>query len=109
MKTPPAYELYDLEADPYEFRNLAADAGHAESLAALKERLAEWRAQTNDPLLNPENLRRLKAEVDACMINGEARKDQLQLSYPDYFFQASKAARVSRRLWDPDKDRAKRK
>jgi len=109
MKTPPAYELYDLEADPYEFRNLATDAGHAESLATLKERLAEWRAQTNDPLLNPENLRRLKAEVDACMINGEARKDQLQLSYPDYFFQASKAARVSRRPLDTDKDRAKRK
>ncbi len=86
MKTPPAYELYDLETDPHEFRDLAAHAEHAELLATLKERLAEWRTQTNDPLLNPENLKRLKAEVDACIINGEARKDQLQLSYPDYFF-----------------------
>ena len=56
-------------------------------LAALQERLAEWRTQTNDPLLNPENLKRLKAEVDACIINGEAHKNRLELSYPDYFFQ----------------------
>lgn len=88
MKTPPAYELYDLETDPHEFRNLAADAEYAEPLATLKERLVEWRTQTNDPLLNPENLRRLKAEVDACIIDGKAHKEKLQLSYLDYFFPA---------------------
>jgi N-sulfoglucosamine sulfohydrolase len=88
MKTPPAYELYDLETDPHEFRDLAADAEYAELLTALKERLVEWRTRTNDPLLNPENLRRLKAEVDACIINGEAHKEKLQLSYLDYFFPA---------------------
>lgn len=88
MKTPPTYELYDLETDPHEFRNLAADAEYAEPLATLKERLVEWRTRTNDPLLNPENLRRLKAEVDACIINGEAHKEKLQLSYLDYFFPA---------------------
>ncbi len=94
MKIPPAYELYDLETDPYEFRDLATDAEHAELLAALKERLAEWRTQTNDPLLNPQNLKRLKAEVDACIINGEAHKDRLELSYPDYFFQGRHAEPV---------------
>jgi N-sulfoglucosamine sulfohydrolase len=88
MRTPPAYELYDLKTDPYEFHNLAAEAEHAELLATLKARLAEWRIQTDDPLLNPDNLKRLKAEIDACIIDGEARKEQLQLSYPDYFFQA---------------------
>jgi len=87
MKTPPEYELYDLETDCHEFRNLAMDAEHAETLVTLKKRLDEWRIQTNDPLLNSENLRRLKAEIDACIIVGEARKEKLQLSYPEYFFQ----------------------
>jgi len=86
MKTPPEYELYDLRTDPYEFHNLAADAEHAEPLAMLKARLLEWRTQTNDPLLDPDNLKRLKAEIDACASDGEFRKERLQLSYPDYFF-----------------------
>jgi hypothetical protein len=86
MKTPPAYELYDLKTDPYEFRNLATDPEYAESLARLKAKLSQWRTQTSDPLLKPANLKRLKAEIDACIINGEARKNQLHLSYPEYFF-----------------------
>lgn len=86
MKTPPAYELYDLNADPHEFHNLAESTDHAEVLATLKDRLAAWRRQTKDPLLKPENLKRLQAEVDACIIDGEARKDLLRLSYIDYFF-----------------------
>ena len=90
MKTPPEYELYDLEADPHEFRNLAADPGHADTLAELKKQLADWRTRTKDPLLNAENLKRLKAEIDACMVDGEPRKPQLTLTYPDYFF-ASRA------------------
>lgn len=92
MKTPPEYELYDLQTDPHEFQNLAADAEHAAALAKLKKRLAAWRAQTNDPLLDPENLRRLKAEIDACLVKGEARKPQLTLTYPDYFFASESKA-----------------
>jgi N-sulfoglucosamine sulfohydrolase len=86
MKTPPAYELYDLKTDPYEFHNLAAQDEYSAQLRRLKGRLAQWRAETKDPLLKPENLKQLKAEVDACIINGEAHKNQLHLSYPDYFF-----------------------
>jgi len=89
MKTPPEYELYDLQADPREFRNLAADAEHAAVLDELKERLATWRKQTNDPLLDAGNLRRLKSEVDACIIDGEASKSRLNLTYPEYFFDRS--------------------
>jgi hypothetical protein len=77
-----------LQSDPHEFHNLAADAEHAERLAVLKARLVEWRTQTHDPLLNPANLKRLKAEIDACIIDGEARKEELHLSYPDYFLEA---------------------
>lgn len=94
MKTPPEYELYDLETDPYEFRNLAADIEHAAALAVLREQLAAWRAQTNDPLLDPENMRRLKAEIDACLVEGEARKPQLTLTYPDYFLASESKSEV---------------
>jgi hypothetical protein len=86
MKAPPEYELYDLLADPYEFRNLADDAEHAATLAELTTQLADWRIRTNDPLLKPENLKQLKAEVDACIVDGEARKGRLNLTYLDYFF-----------------------
>ena len=85
MQRPPQYELYDLRADPHEFRNLAADARHAAVLAELKKQLAAWRTRTSDPLLNGDNLKRLEAEIDACLVDGEADKSRLTLTYPDYF------------------------
>ena len=45
-------ELYDLQADPGEIHNLAADGRHAEALAGLRRRLVEWMDQVQDPLLN---------------------------------------------------------
>lgn len=86
MKRPPEYELYDLQTDPHEFRNLADCAEHGETLAELTSQLIDWRMRTNDPLLKPENLQQLKGEVDACIVDGEARKERLNLTYPDYFF-----------------------
>ncbi len=89
MKMPPRYELYDLERDPHEFRNLASDAAHAKVLADLGEQLTAWRVRTNDPLLNPRCLKRLKAEIDACCAAGKPDKRRLTLTYPDYFFAPS--------------------
>jgi N-sulfoglucosamine sulfohydrolase len=45
----PREELYDLEKDPNELRNLAADAGQAEVLKDLRARLKEWQEKTKDP------------------------------------------------------------
>lgn len=45
-------ELYDLESDPGELRNLATDARFSSELARLRKRLVEWMEQTNDRLLN---------------------------------------------------------
>jgi N-sulfoglucosamine sulfohydrolase len=59
MKNPPEYELYDLQADPYEIRDLGQDPAHAEVLQALKSQLRAWQQRTEDPLADPENARRL--------------------------------------------------
>lgn len=86
MQSPPEFELYDLQVDPYEFRNLADDPDCAATLSELKAKLAGWRLRTNAPLLNDQNLKRLKAEIDACLVDGKPDKTRLNLTYSDYFF-----------------------
>ena len=49
MERPPRYELYDLQADPYEFRNLADSPDHAAALAELRQTLAAWRRGDKRP------------------------------------------------------------
>jgi arylsulfatase A-like enzyme len=44
----PAEELYDLDEDPYEERNLASAPGHAETLARFRAALDEWLATYGD-------------------------------------------------------------
>ena len=49
-------ELYDLEADPEELRNLAADPTSPDVASALRDlrtRLATWMQRTDDPLPQP--------------------------------------------------------
>jgi N-sulfoglucosamine sulfohydrolase len=45
----PRFELYDLEADPHEVRNLAAAPEHAALLAELEARLKLFQERTGDP------------------------------------------------------------
>ena len=45
----PRFELYDLEADPHEARNLADDPGHARPLADLQAKLKAFQLRTGDP------------------------------------------------------------
>jgi len=45
----PRFELYDLDADPWETRNLAADPAHAEALQSMQTRLQTWQRETEDP------------------------------------------------------------
>jgi len=48
-RTPrPAEELYDIQEDPHEFRNLAADPRCAPILDSLRKKLAEWERETDD-------------------------------------------------------------
>jgi arylsulfatase A-like enzyme len=46
--TRPAEELYDLKADPWEQKNLAADPAHAATLAALRRDLDDWMKAAGD-------------------------------------------------------------
>jgi N-sulfoglucosamine sulfohydrolase len=45
----PREELYDLEKDPNELNNVAADSRHAATLADLRRQLKEWQQKTKDP------------------------------------------------------------
>jgi N-sulfoglucosamine sulfohydrolase len=45
----PKHELYDLEADPYEAKNLADDPAHQATLKQLQQKLQAWQKQTQDP------------------------------------------------------------
>lgn len=52
LADPPEWELYDLQDDPNETKNLAADPAHAETLVRMQKALLDWRRQTADPLLD---------------------------------------------------------
>ena len=47
----PAFELYDLDADPHEVNNVAEDPAHAETLERLKNKLRAFQERTGDPWL----------------------------------------------------------
>jgi N-sulfoglucosamine sulfohydrolase len=45
----PEWELYDVEKDPHELKNLAEDPAHAKTLEDLRARLMKRLRQTGDP------------------------------------------------------------
>ena len=59
---PPEFELYDLQADPNEWRNLADDAEHQSIKQKLLDAMHEFQTRIEDPFARPENLQRLIAE-----------------------------------------------
>ena len=84
MRQPPRFELYDLENDPHEFRNLADAPELHGDLARASSALTAWRQQTGDPLNNPDHLRRLSEEVRS--VKSKRRGKKHDWGYPDYFF-----------------------
>ena len=45
----PKFQLFDVQADPWELKNLADDPKHAPVLADMKQRLARWQREVGDP------------------------------------------------------------
>jgi arylsulfatase A-like enzyme len=61
----PTEELYDLESDPFELRNLAADPEHRGHLERLRAELGRWIEQTNDLGRTPEDPAVREAELQS--------------------------------------------
>ncbi len=61
----PAEELYDLQTDPYELRNLASNPGHAQRLSQFRAELDAWMKAEGDLGLATEDLRRPKPKPAA--------------------------------------------
>ena len=87
MKRPPKYQLYDLQMDPYEFVNLAKDPAYRSAFDELSAELTRWRRVTRDPLLNQDNVKRLKVEIDGIRQGNDFNKAKIgQWKFPEYFF-----------------------
>lgn len=52
--TKPAEELYDVQADPHQIRNLARDPEFQTILQTMRERLREWQLEQDDSGMTPE-------------------------------------------------------
>ena len=61
-RNPPEVELYDLQRDPWEFRNLAGKPELAEVKQRLLKELQRFRQRHGDPLLDTDKLNQLAAE-----------------------------------------------
>jgi len=57
-------ELFDLQADPWETKNLADDPALAETRRRLERALEKWRRETNDPLLDAARVQRWRDAAD---------------------------------------------
>jgi N-sulfoglucosamine sulfohydrolase len=67
VESPPQFELYDLQKDPYEWSNLADNPEFFEVRDRMTLAIEEWRQSTGDPLLDP-------AEFEKERIKGESHK-----------------------------------
>ena len=72
----PVEALYDLEADPHEISNLAADPSHAERLKELRARLHQWVTELPDLSFYPESYLVAHA-LDAPVPFGQKHADEI--------------------------------
>jgi N-sulfoglucosamine sulfohydrolase len=50
--SPPEFELYGVQSDPFELRNLAAQPEYRETLDRLRHALADWAQRTGDTFID---------------------------------------------------------
>jgi N-sulfoglucosamine sulfohydrolase len=90
-KNPGEYELYDLQEDPHEFCNLAADERYTAVLNTLKSALRQWQADTRDPFADPGKFVRFNREIEGVKkkySGHDYNKDSdFDWMYPEYFTQ----------------------
>lgn len=85
----PMEELYNVELDPHQIKNLATDSKYAAELKRHQQILAKWLSDTNDQGARPESRESLKRVF-------EVAKGKVFASEFD-FIQSSKKSKSSRR------------
>lgn len=82
----PAEELYDLEADPYEVKNLVGSPEHEQTLRELRGRLERWIEETSDQGRTPEPIEVVRKQLAAARRTDDAKmakvKEQWPKAYP---------------------------
>lgn len=88
FKSPPTWELYDLENDPWEFFNLAEDPNYEGVLKKMQKALIAWRQETNDPFLDNIRLEKFTREMDSINIlypnHSYNKGGNVKWDYPNY-------------------------
>lgn len=86
-----AEELYDLESDPFELRNLASEPAHAATLARLRAECGLWMKQVKDVGILPEADMHRRAGPRSCYALGHDEA----FPFDAIFAAADQASRVS--------------
>lgn len=77
-RTPPGWELYDMEKDPQEIRNVYDDPAYADVVSDLKKRLADLRKRVGD---TGEDYPKVEAIIEEFWdYNEQDRKKAIQIS-----------------------------
>ncbi|MDY7396317.1 sulfatase [Aureibaculum sp. 2210JD6-5] len=79
FNTPPEYELYNLENDPYEKVNLAMTPEYQQKLTELQSTLTKWMQTTADPLSDKNTFNKL----DSYFTKKQLEVDQFRRQHPD--------------------------
>jgi arylsulfatase A-like enzyme len=72
-------ELYDLEADPFEVRNLAAEPAHEAALQEMRGRLDRWMEETADQGRTPESATRYDSDMAVYLAELSKSPERLKI------------------------------
>lgn len=91
-KTPPEFELYDLENDPLQVENLAENLEYEQTLAQLQNAIHQWQEATDDYMRSPKARAEVTRWHDELIsqtdpLPGKKRARSLDRDYvrPQYF------------------------
>lgn len=84
-RRPPRYELYDLQADPDEWHNLADSPQYTDVKARLVAALQNWQKETRDPFFEQANVNAFVEEQLANRDLAYRKKKAFRWTYLDSF------------------------
>ena len=78
----PDEELYDVQNDPWEVKDLAADPKHADRLKRMRQALDDWIKRTGDKGMQPEDDEALEKFLKERRENGRLNYDKFDFLKP---------------------------